>query len=122
MRGRGLVAAGGGGGGGVVRGVAGKAARLGGGWGGGPAGGWGGSGGGGGGGGAAVPALLAGIRATVALGLVAPAEQLLCVSADRVGEVRSDRCGRVVVGVGRREAVRRRLSAGVVRSLVRASA
>src|SRR3954451_466833 len=77
---------------------------------------------GGGGSGAAVAALVGGDRGRLALGLVAPAEQLLCASADRVGEVRSDRCGRVVVGVGRREAVRRRLSAGVVRSLVRASA
>src|SRR4051794_32259388 len=50
---------------------------------------------------AAVPALLAANRGTLALGLVAPAEQLLCVSADRVGEVRSDRCGRAVVQVSK---------------------
>src|SRR3954453_4089678 len=70
---------------------------------------------GGAGAGAAVPALVAANRGMLALGLVAPAEQLLCVSADRVGEVRSDRCGRVVVGVSRRDGVRRGLSAGVVR-------
>src|SRR4051794_18944954 len=72
---------------------------------------------------ATVPTLLAGNRSKLALGLVAPAARMLCGSADRVGEVRSARCGGVVVRVsGRGVGSRRRLSVGVVRSLVRASA
>src|SRR5215210_4803685 len=72
---------------------------------------------------ATVPALLAPNRGRLALGLVAPAKQLLCASSDRVGEVRSDRCGRAVVRVsGRGDGSRRRLSARAARSLVTASA